>query len=87
MKEIEGFIYSRKEFEGYKLRMIVSICDENYEEYSITIYTSQPDIVVARNALLSIMLPKVKRYQVVHYATKEQDDFATELINSFLEEK
>ena len=86
MKNINGFDYSRKRFENYKLRLIVEITDTDKEEHRIDIYTTQTSVDAAWDDLLDIVTDKVESFRIVHNATKEQDDLISELIEEWLNE-
>lgn len=86
MKNIDGFDYSRKRFDNYKLRLIIEITDRNKEMYRLDIYTTQTSLDAAWDDLLGIVSDKVGSFRIIHNATKEQDDLASKIIEEFLNE-
>ena len=86
MKNINGHVYSRKSFDNYKLRLIVEITDKEGEEYMIDIYTTQLSMDRAWDDLIDIISSKVDTFSIIHSATKDQDDLASNAIDEWLNE-
>jgi len=86
MKNINGFDYSKKSFENYKLRLIVEITDKEAKDHRIDIYTTQTSVDAAWDDLLDIMTDKVDTFRIIHNATKEQDDMASKAVEDWLNE-
>lgn len=86
MKNINGFDYSRKSFDKYKLRLILKITDTDKEVHRLDIYTTQTSVDAAWYDLLDIVTDKVESFTIVHNATKEQDDLASKVIEEWLNE-
>ena len=86
MKNINGFDYSIKSFDNYKLRLIVELTDTDKKEHRLDIYTTQTSVDAAWDDLLEIVTDKVESFTIVHNATKEQDDLASKFIEEWLNE-
>lgn len=86
MKTINGHTYSRTSFEDYKLRLKVEFILKDGSDTNMDIYTTQTDVDVAKEDLLSTITEKVDTIKIVHAATKEQDDAASSLIDEWLKE-
>lgn len=87
MKKINNNWYDRREFLTYKLRLIVEITDKKDIVHKIDLYTTQTDKDLVLDDISEMTTDKVKSFQVIHIATKEQDDLASELIEEWLNEK
>lgn len=86
MKDINGNKYSRESFEDYKLRVKIEIIDIDNNEYNFDIYTTQTYLQKIRTDLETIVNDKVKIINIIHIATKEQDDLACKFIDGWLNE-
>ena len=85
MKIINGETYSRKEFKNYNFRFIVELYTEGgIRPTSITIYTTEKSKDTIHNVFSGLVTEKVVNYNIIHFATKAQDELATKLIDSWL---
>lgn len=82
--ELNGFKYSREELENYKFRFIVLAKTVDNSEHKIDVYTTNPDIESAYYVLLSRKAEKVVSLEIIHHATKEQDDATAEFLDEVL---
>ena len=83
MKEILGKLYSKSEFDEYELRVMIDIVTKTPNnmgawpyETTITIYTTETDVENVKKALESLVTTKAKSFEIIHTATKEQDEIA-----------
>jgi hypothetical protein len=85
MLELNGYQYSRTEFEGYKFRakFEFGLQGENHKT-NVDIYTTNPDKWEVTGIIASKATKKVTSVTLVNFSTKEQDDKAAELINETL---
>ncbi len=83
--ELNGFKYSREELENYTYRFIVLAKTIDNSEHNITIYTTNPDIESAYYAILSRKAEKVVSLEIIHHATKQDDDIASKFIDELIE--
>lgn len=83
--ELHGFKYSREELENYKFRFIVLAKTVDNSEHKIDVYTTNPDIESAYYVLLSRKTEKVASLEIIHHATKEQDDAASKFIDEIID--
>lgn len=79
--ELHGFKYSRHELENYTFRFIVLAKTVDNSEHNITIYTTNPDIESAYYVILSRKTVKVVSLEIIHHATKADDDAAAKFID------
>ncbi len=86
MKTINGHKYSRESFEDYKLRVKIEVIDIHNKDYNFDIYTTQTIRLKVRIDLNTVKSDKVKVINIIHTATKEQDDLAIEAMNEWLNE-
>jgi len=82
--ELNGYKYSREEFEDYKFRTIFRIGTDTdwINDNNITIYTNNPSKEDVDKVILSRTTDRVVSFKMEHWTTKEQDD----LTSQFLEE-
>jgi len=82
--ELDGYKYSRKEFEGYKFRSIFKFRVNNdwRDDSNLNIYTDNPNREKVTRVITSKATDKVIEVLLEHWTTKEQDD----LIAQFIEE-
>lgn len=85
MKDINGYNYDRKSFDSYKLRLKLNIVDTDKEEHQLDIYTTQTDVDQAKRDLLEITTDKVDSLEIIHHATKEQDDLTSKFIDEIMD--
>lgn len=78
-----GERYCRIEFKGYKYRAKVSIQTTD-SEHSLDIYTTNPDQYDVEQFLMTRASTEVTSINVIHWATKEQDDLEAEFIDEYL---
>lgn len=78
IKEVNGFKYSRESFEGYKHRAIITLTDFD-TEYKFDFYTTNTEKIPTFNDILGF-IKRGTNIKMVHWASKEQDDAATKLI-------
>ena len=88
MKEINGYKYSKKEFDGYKFRSIfrLSVDEDWRNDTNIDVYTDNPDREEVKKVINSLTTDKVKNCFMEHWTTKEQDDRNSELIEETLKD-
>ena len=86
--ELNGFKYSREEFEGYKFRTIFRMgIDEDWRnDTNLTFYTDNPNREEVNNVIVSKTTEKVKSCVMEHWTTKEQDDLTMEFLEETLED-
>jgi hypothetical protein len=86
MLELNGLKYARKEFADYKIRAKVKFKIVNDEHPTfIDIYTTDTDKANVEKVLNGRKSEKVLSLEIVHVATKEQDDAISEIdLLSFL---
>ena len=84
--EINGFKYSREEFEGYKFRSIFkfSVSDDWREDTNLNIYTDNPDKEEVKRVIDGKRTEKVISCVMIHWTTKEQDELTAEFIEEIL---
>jgi len=82
MKNTE--IYKKVFFDGYKLRVKCSFIDKNDEHYNIDIYTTETNKDSVRKTIHNLITDNVKSFEIVHWATREQDDKSSELIDDMI---
>ena len=80
--------YSKTEFEGYTHRFIVQfIVDENWrDEINIHIYSTSNSYKELEDFVNDKKSDKVTAFQIIHRATKEQDDMDSKLIEKTLKD-
>jgi uncharacterized membrane protein len=86
--ELNGYKYSREQFEGYKFRITFRIgVDTNWRNDSlITIYTDNPNKEEVNDVIISRTTDKVKSFIMECWTTKEQDDLAIQFIEETLKD-
>ena len=72
--------YSRESFKGYKIRVIAEVVIGE-DKHRLDIYTTQTDIKIVEEHLYQRLVKSVDVFKIVHTATKEQDDAASELVD------
>ena len=85
MKIINNNKYSRKSFDGYKLRVKIEIIDNEGNDHNYDIYTTQTHLQNIRTDLNIITTDKAKWINIIHTSTKEQDDLTSEMIGDLLD--
>jgi len=81
--EIMEHKYSRQQFDTYRIRVKVEITTITDDFHSgIDVYTTCEDREEIEKYIRSKQGKDVKDIKFVHYATREQDDLATEFIES-----
>ena len=80
--------YSKKEFEGFTHRFIVRVSvDEDWRNDSnITIYSNSESRLSLACFLDKNKTERVKSFEIVHSATKEQDEHDAIFIEEFLKQ-
>ena len=80
--------YSKKQFEGYTHRFIVRISiDEDWRnDINLTIYSNSESKLSLACFLDKNKTNNVKSFEIVHSATKEQDEASAIFIKEFLKE-
>lgn len=86
MTTIGKHIYSKKEFEGYRFRAAfrLKVSEDWREDTTINIYTDNSNREEVNNVIVSKTTDKVVDCTLENWATKEQDELATELIEETL---
>lgn len=82
MKTINGAQYSKEPFDGYNFRVKVKVWHDE-GGYTLDVYTAETNRPKIREDLREASNPNVW-HNVIHYATKEQDDKTAQLIDEFL---
>jgi len=85
--EQNGYKYSRKQFEGYKLRVMFKF--HTFAEIAptiITIYTTDENIESVEKVINELKTDKVSRIIIYHKATKEQDELTAQFIEETLKD-
>ncbi len=73
--------YSREPFEGYTHRFMVRFyVKDNYYEPNLTLYSNNESYASLLNFIEEKKHDWVLDYEIIHRATKEQDDLATEFL-------
>ncbi len=85
MKEINGFKYSRESFEDYELRLVLRF-NFKRKELVINIYTTNTDKETSLVDILSLMNKDAEFVKMDHYATKQQDDNCSKMIDEWLKD-
>ena len=83
IKKVNNFKYSRVSFEDYKLRAILKLTSKSVE-HKVEFYTSNPDKVEALKGFKTFIKDVVDNVEVVHWATKAQDDNTSAFIDEFI---
>lgn len=85
MKIIDGYKYSRKEFEGYthRAKYQIDVYSQKFQS-NVDIYTDNPCRVSTTNLIISKTTDIVEMVELINWTTKEQDDRATQLIEETL---
>ena len=86
MQTLLGKIYKKEAFDNYELRAKCLITDKKDEHYNIDIYTTETNKDEVWDTLLDLTTDKVKSFDIIHWATREQDEKASELIKEWLNE-
>lgn len=83
----EDIIISKKQFDGYTLRLIIEIETKEDSNFRTDLYTNSSDLVIIENKLDAIInTEKINRYKVINYYTKKHDENVSELLNEFLKD-
>jgi hypothetical protein len=86
MRILQGRKYSASEFEGYSLRVIVTLLFRG-SPLRKDIYSSSTDKQEIQTDLESMLGDQAADIVIIDTATKEQDDVSAELIKEFFNEK
>lgn len=80
--------YSKKEFEGYTHRFIVVFKVDNdwRNDTRMDIYSNSDSYEKLQEFVNEKKSKKVIEFEIVHRASKEQDDAASKLIDEFLKD-
>lgn len=81
MKEINGQKYSQTSFDDYYWRVKIELRTDNNEEHNVDIYTTETSKVKIGEVLRDVIVSKLVTFEIVHWATKEQDDMASKFID------
>jgi hypothetical protein len=85
--ELNGFKYSRKQFEGYTHRLKFELDVVNQEwKSNIDIYTNNEDKRSVYNVISELTTDKVKNLELVNWTTKEQDDLDVQFLEETLKD-
>ena len=78
--------YSKKEFEGFTHRFIVKmkVDDDWRNDVSITLYSDSCSYISLARLIEDKKSKKVTGFDIIHRATKEQDERASEFIDEVL---
>lgn len=88
MKEVNGYRYSKEEFEGYTNRAMfrLSVSEDWREDKVINVYTNCKTREEVSNVVESSVTKKVLKVKMEHFTTKEQDDLTSKLIEETLKD-
>ena len=88
MKTINGFLYSKTPFEGWKFRakFRFQINKDWRDDTTIDIYTDCPNKLDVHFAITSCTKDKVIECILEHFTTKEQDELSDKFIKEFLKD-
>lgn len=78
--------YSKTEFDGYTHRFMVQFEHGESAPTTLHIYSNCGDRIKLYEFIKESKSEKVISYEVVHQATKDQDDAAAKLVNEFLKD-
>lgn len=82
----EDIIISKKQFDDYKLRLIIEI-ENNDGVFRTDLYTNSDDMVEIETKLISVInTEKINSFKVVNYFTKKHDENVSEILNEFLKD-
>jgi len=85
MVQRNGYIYSKKPFEGYKFRAKFEFYIENEKHCSnIDIYTDDPVKSSVEWEVCVDKSEKIKELKIVHWTTREQDELNSKFLDEFL---
>lgn len=85
--ELNGFKYSREQFEGYAHRLKFELDVVNQEwKSNIDIYTNNEDKRSVYNVISELTTDKVKNLELVNWTTKEQDELTSKFIEEILKD-
>lgn len=76
--------YSRKEFEGYTHRFIVEFNTGEPHQSKLDIYSNSDSYKQLDDFINEKKSAKVVSFNIIHRASKEQDEMATKLIEETL---
>jgi predicted chitinase len=90
MKKINGKLYSKERFDDYKYRarVLVEVTEvKNHQmvrrEFHVDVYTDNPNKDVVEKVILDRSAESVTKVKIDWWATREQDEATTELIEEF----
>lgn len=88
MKTINGMIYSKTPFEGWKFRAKFRFkVDEDWRnDTTIDIYTNCSNRLDVHFAITSITTDKVIECNLENFTTKEQDEWSSKLLEEFIKD-
>lgn len=86
MKVIDGQKYSQTSFDDYYYRVKLTVVTVDDKESNIDIYTTETNRGVVERVLDESFNDKVRSFNCVHWATKEQDDIASKFIDETLKD-
>lgn len=80
--------YSREKFDGYTHRFIVKfkVSDDWREDESVHIYSDSGSKDELNKFIREKKKPRVISFDIVHVATKEQDEATSEFLEEFLKD-
>ncbi len=79
MLELNGFKYSKNEFEDYKIRVQVEIRTVK-DKFIFNIYSTDTDLTKIEEILLDRKSDEVVSLDIIFTATKEEDKARTEFL-------
>jgi hypothetical protein len=85
MKEINGKKYSTGSFVNYKIRVKVEF-KATTGIHNIDIYTTETDREKVFSDIIESSTDKVQSFNIVHWATKDQDDASSKFLDEWLNE-
>lgn len=83
MLELNGFKYSRESFEDYEVRIKVKFVSIDGTTI-LDVFTTDTDRERLEEVLIERKADKVISLNIIHWATREQDDIASKFIDEWL---
>lgn len=83
--KVMGTKYSRTEFKGYTHRFIIEfrVSDDWRDNVSLTLFSNSSSYQKLDDYINEKRSDKVISFEIIHRATKEQDEMASKLIEDF----
>lgn len=79
--ELDGYKYSREQFDDYAYRAKVEIQTFSGRQFILDVYTTNPSWGSVEDVLHGRKSEDVSSLAIINWASKEEDEAALELIN------